>query len=149
MLAVSTEKVNVVEQTGLELHFYDPSTKTIYWNPKLGIVTNENVALSPASALNHEADHALQNVTKTKQSEKDRGSYDKNYSNKEEKRVIQGSEQKVARQLGEIKQGQVTRKDHKAKVAFITNNPMSNKGTIVDLKDLPKPKRKKIPEENK
>ena len=37
---------------------HEPKTKTIYWNPKQGIVTTNGTKLSPASALNHEADHA-------------------------------------------------------------------------------------------
>lgn len=37
---------------------------------------------------------------------------DPDYKNAEEKRVITGSEQKTAKKLGEIKEGQVTRKDH-------------------------------------
>ena len=37
---------------------------------------------------------------------------DAQYGNKEEKRVIAGSEQETAKKLGEIKEGEVTRTDH-------------------------------------
>ena len=37
---------------------------------------------------------------------------DAQYGNKEEKRVIEGSEQETAKKLGEIKEGEVTRTDH-------------------------------------
>lgn len=138
LLAGSKANVSVIELTGTEVSYYDPQTKTLAWNPKMGFVTTNEVALSPASVLNHEADHALQNVENTRQNEKDHLRFDINYSNKEEKRVIKGSEQKVAVQLGETKPGKKTRTDHSGKEVFITNNPMSNNGTVVQLKDLNK-----------
>jgi hypothetical protein len=134
----SSENVNLVESTGTELSHYDPKTKTIHWNPKLGFVTTKDVALSPASFLNHEVDHALQHVENKKQSDKDTRAPDWNYTNKEEKRVITGSEKTTAYLLGEVKEGQKTRTNHKGKVIFITNDPMSNKGTIVQPEDANK-----------
>lgn len=43
---------------------------------------------------------------------KDAALQDKDYGNKEERRVITGSEQKTARALGEIGKKEVTRSDH-------------------------------------
>ena len=39
---------------------FSPSKNTIFWNPHLGVLTDEGVVISPATVLNHEADHALQ-----------------------------------------------------------------------------------------
>ena len=51
---------------------------------------------------------------------------DEQYDNKEDARVVKGSEQKTSVLLGETKEGQVTREDHKAKKVFYTHDPMSN-----------------------
>jgi RHS repeat-associated protein len=85
----------------------------IYWNPKVGTLTHDNIVLSPALTLDHEADHQKQRVTHPEQYRNDskKGS-DKQYDTKEERRVITGREQMVAIALGEIKKGQYTRKDH-------------------------------------
>ena len=58
-------------------------------------------------------DHALQHDQNPEQQIAD-GTRDLTnpYTNKEEERVITGSEQKTAKKLGEIKDGEVTRKDH-------------------------------------
>ena len=68
------------------------------------------IILSPATNLDHEADHQLRRVNNKAQYVKGRKTPDKSYDNKEEKRVITGRQQKVAHALGEIKPGQVTRK---------------------------------------
>lgn len=58
-------------------------------------------------------DHALQHDQNPKQQELDREIDPSNpYENKEEERVITGSEQETAKKLGEIGKGEVTRKDH-------------------------------------
>jgi len=54
----------------------------------------------------------LQDDISPEQQEKDRKTPDAQYGNKEEKRVIEGSEQETAKKLGEIKEKEVTRKDH-------------------------------------
>ncbi len=91
---------------------YNYKTKTITWDPNMGVLTNEGHELSPTSVLNHEVDHALQYDQNKEQYMKDRSSKDADYKNKEEKRVITGSEQTTAKKLREIKEGEVTRKDH-------------------------------------
>ena len=91
---------------------YSPSTKTITWDSNNGLLTNDGVLLSPTTALNHEGDHALQNVENPEQYSSDRKTPDPKYDNLEEKRVIEGSEQRTAKALGEIKEGEVTRTDH-------------------------------------
>lgn len=94
----------------------------IYWNPELGLKTNNGKMLTPTAILDHEADHALQYNVNTDQNLKDSNTPDPQYDTKEEKRVITGSEQDTAKKLGLIKEGEVTRKDHK--------------GTFVKVKDV-------------
>jgi len=103
---------------------YNPKTKTISWDPAMGAITNENAILSPTTVLNHEVDHALQQDRNPDQYDKDRKTPDAQYDTKEEKRVIEGSEQGTAKKLGEIEEGEVTRKDHKA-TRFKTTGPTS------------------------
>ncbi|MDD2961265.1 MAG: hypothetical protein PHR45_04195 [Muribaculaceae bacterium] len=90
-----------------------PNTRTIMWAPTKGILTDENAyLLSPAEILSHESDHANQNENATEIQTKDKGTTDSVYGNKEEKRVITGSEQEVAKKLGKLKEGETTRKNH-------------------------------------
>ena len=92
--------------------FYDPNTRTIGWDPSLGALTEEGHIVSPTTILNHEVDHALQHDQNPEQFFNDINTPDPNYGDKEEKRVITGSEQDTARKLGEIKEGEVTRTSH-------------------------------------
>lgn len=77
---------------------YDRKTKTVNWDPKSAFKTNEGGTQSPALRLTHEIDHALTNPIL-------RGLrillQDRAYDNAEERRVIRGSEAKIARDLGE------------------------------------------------
>lgn len=100
----------VTEASGNSL--FNPNTKTISWDPTTAVLTNELHELSPTTILNHEVDHALQFDQNPKQQKKDGATPDPDYGNLEEKRVITGSEQTTAKKLGEIKEGEVTRKDH-------------------------------------
>jgi len=118
-------KVNVAETE----HCSTSSNNTIYWNSEGGTETDLGVVMSPATVLEHEADHTLSRVT-NKEAHDNRSSVpDPNYSNKEEKRVINGSEQVTARANGEVKSHQVTRKNHYGHTV-ITNGSTS---TIVNL----------------
>jgi RHS repeat-associated protein len=114
-------KVNVVES--------DTESKTvynnIYWNPEAGTETDQGVVRSPASVLEHEADHALFKSTNPEESKRLRNTPDEQYGTLEEKRVITGSEQKTSRANGEITGNQVTRKNHKGD-QVITNGVNSN-----------------------
>lgn len=100
----------------------------VEWNPELGLMNLEKtVILSPTTCLNHEFDHTNAVIMNPNAYMKRHNSLDANYENKEEKRVIQGSEQRTAKKLGEIKPGQVTRREHKGisvKVATPTSNVM-------------------------
>lgn len=102
---------------------FKQSTSEIYWNDKLGYVTNQDVSLTPTANLNHEVDHALDAITNPAE-HADNSKQDKNnpYDSKEEERVIKGSEQDTAKKLGLIKKDQVTREDHDAKTTYEAPN---------------------------
>lgn len=115
-------KINVSETDG-----YSKATPgNIYWNSDLGTETDNGTVMSPATVLEHEADHALHRATKPEEHRKLKDSPDSNYTNLEEKRVITGSEQRTARANGEISANQVTRTNHKGE-AVITTGTTSNK----------------------
>ena len=118
---------------------FDPKTKTIFWDPNVGVLTNKGVVMSATTVINHEADHALREVVNPKQKKKDKNTKDKNYDNKEEKRVIEGSEQRTAKALGEISEGEVTRTDHKGDFVR-TVNPTSTKLENEVILTIPKKK---------
>jgi RHS repeat-associated protein len=136
-LLTSTENIKVVELKGKGVSNYNSKTKTLSWNPKLGIVTTNGTKLSPASVLNHEADHASDAIKDPAGHAARASTPDANYGNAEEKRVIQGTEQTTSVLLGETKQGQVTRTDHSANAIIITNDPMSTDGKVINLSGTP------------
>ncbi|MCQ2375110.1 MAG: M91 family zinc metallopeptidase [Salinivirgaceae bacterium] len=103
---------------------FNVKEKTIYWNPTKAILTTKGQELSPTTILNHEIDHALQYDKNPKQFRIDTKTKDEQYENKEEKRVITGSEQETAKKLGEIKEGEVTREDHRGTL-YETKSPIS------------------------
>ena len=85
---------------------------TIYFDIYSGIATDRGIILSPATILEHEATHRANRIKNVKEMNKRLDAPDKDYSNKEEKLVITTSEQKTALANGEIRAGEVTRKNH-------------------------------------
>ena len=118
-----SEKVYYISETSGGSS-YNRKTNTISWDPTKAVLTNEVHELSPTTVLNHEVDHALQEDKNPQQQKKDGKTPDAQYGNKEEKRVIEGSEQETAKKLGEIKEGEVTRKDHSGTL-YETTGPTS------------------------
>ena len=114
--------IYIVPTTGMS--YFSPKRKTIYWNPKVGVLTKKGVVMSPATVLNHEADHALQEIENPEQKEIDCSTLDEQYNNAEERRVITGSEQITARKHEEIGLDEVTREDHKGS-PYETISPIS------------------------
>lgn len=90
--------------------------QTIYWNPSQGHQYNNGLSTSPATDFDHEADHANAFIDKTMFSH-----------DKEEARVINGSEQKMARANGDIKSNQTTRKQHSDGKIIIVDSVTSNR----------------------
>ncbi|WP_281987690.1 DUF6443 domain-containing protein [Aquimarina aggregata] len=115
-------KVNVAESEDRSTS----SGNTIYWNSELGTETDNGTVMSPATVLEHEADHTNHRVTKPDEHRDLKDTRDSNYRNKEEKRVITGSEQKTARANGEISGKQVTRTNHGGD-HVVTKGTTSNK----------------------
>ena len=118
------ETIYIKEISGVSSNF-NFEEKTIYWDPYTGIGTTNAIRLSPTVVLNHEADHALQYLTNTENYRNNIRIPNKNYKNREEERVITGSEQRTAKSLGEIGENETTRTDHSA-IPFPTINPISN-----------------------
>jgi RHS repeat-associated protein len=75
---------------------------TIFWNPDMGLETSKGT-LSPATILEHEMDHGVEWQTNTIEHRKNREMMDDHFGNKEEKRVIMGSEYKTGVANGELK----------------------------------------------
>ena len=95
------------------------------WNSSMGLETTNGTILSPATVLDHESDHALSSALAPDTQNTLLMSKDKNYDNKEEKRVVQGSEQVTAAANGEVASfGSVTRNNHKG-LPVITTSPTS------------------------
>ena len=117
----------IVESSG-DSNSFDPSTRTISWNPRKGLLTTSGNFISPATRLNHELDHALQFGTNKDAYNRDvktsAGGVDETYT-VEEKRVIEGTESRTAARLGEIDEGSKTRLDHCGS-PFQTNSPISH-----------------------
>lgn len=78
--------------------YYNPNTHTIHWDPHSALRTSDGGAQSPALGLGHEVDHA---VERPATGERLAGIFDRHYDNREERRVITGSEHHAARTLGE------------------------------------------------
>ncbi len=96
-------KINIIKDLNA---FYDPKAKAISWNPRAaGVLASGN--MSPALVLAHEIDHMVAGQKNPKAT-------GDNYDNTEEKRVITGSETKIARELGEP-----TRTDHRGSLVLV------------------------------
>ena len=117
-----------VQQTSGDSNYENNSSPlandVLNWNPNMGLMTDNGSFLSPATILEHEADHALGDKTGTSASNKPvKGNP---YDNPEEERVIKGSEQATAIANKEIPAIKVTRENHDG-LPTITNDPTSNK----------------------
>ena len=129
----SSTIIYITERVG-EAYAFSKTKKTIYWDPNMGVLTSSDKKMSPAAVLNHEADHTLQYLKNPDKFAQDSKTLDPDYNDKEEMRVITGSEQKTALALGEISAGEVTRTDHIG-IPYITKSP-----TTTEAKDGKIPK---------
>lgn len=129
-IAANDIVVDVQESSTYSFSDADPYNErnpynVVNWNPNMGLDTTSGNILSPATILEHEADHSLQAAAKPNTQAKALNKADENYDNKEEKRVITGSEQRTAKANGEIPANGTTRTDHKG-LPVITTSPTSN-----------------------
>jgi len=77
---------------------YEPSTHTVNWDPHSALRVAGDGRQSPALGLGHELDHA---TVDPGIAEAGGNVYDPKYDNREERRVIAGSERHAATTLGE------------------------------------------------
>jgi len=77
---------------------YDPSTRTVNWDPHSALRLAGGGCQSPALGLGHELDHA---TVDPRIADAGGDVYDPKYDNREERRVISGSEAHAASTLGE------------------------------------------------
>ncbi|RXM42099.1 hypothetical protein BOW57_17825 [Flavobacterium sp. YO64] len=128
-------ETTLIDNTG-NGSFYKPSTDELFWDPTMAVETTNNKIMSSATVLGHEISHALSDKKdSTKHTENSKKGSDAKYDTKEEKRVIEGSEQTIARKHGDIKPGEVTRKDHGGKTRYAPD-PTSNKNTKEKPKEI-------------
>ena len=130
----SSTIIYITERVG-EPSAFRHKKKTIYWDPNMGVLTSSDKKMSPTAVLNHEADHTLQYLKNPDKYAQDSKTFDPDYDDKEEMRVITGSEQKTALALDEISAGEVTRTDHNG-IPYITKSP-----TTTAAKDGKMPKK--------
>ena len=83
---------------------------TVFWEPRKGLLLPNGIKQSPAIRLEHEFDHALDDLKSHKEHVDRANTPDDQFENKEERRVITGSESKTARKLN-----QGIRTNHKGK----------------------------------
>ena len=119
--------VFIIKEAKNDDSHFNCKTNVIWWDPYSVTVTNEDKRLSPATTLNHEADHALQKLEMKDFDEKSQKGSDPEYDTVCDRLTIQGAEQRTALALGEIQEGEVTRKDHKAKEFDYTDDPTKTK----------------------
>ena len=134
-LEQSEEVIYINEvQSSMGTSKYSTKDKTIYWNSREALETDNGNVMSPASILNHEADHAEDDIKDHSNHIKNMKEKDESYDNKEERRVVRGSEQKTARKTGELRKNTtVTRRNHSMVAVIKTNSPISTKGTREEL----------------
>ena len=95
---------------------YDPNTRTIHWDPYSALRTTRGGRQSPALGLGHEIDHAVHDGPRSRHL----GTIaDAAYDNREERRVVCGSELHAARTLHEA-----IRHDH-AGTCYRVASPLS------------------------
>ena len=98
--AVSNHKYEIYvsdSQNGETYYSSDNGQTTVYWESRQGLKTTEGGKQSAATALEHEMDHAVDDANNHKQHVERRQMGDSNYDNKEERRVITGSEAQTAK----------------------------------------------------
>lgn len=108
---IKSDKIYYLQETQEDSEF-NPSTSTIEWNPYRALLTNSVYILTPSELLSHEFDHANSYDLDPEGTMKRLNEYDEVYGNKDDKRVIQTSEQDVAKRLGRLNDNQKTREDH-------------------------------------
>lgn len=100
--AVTNNKYNIeVRDATLyedyDTEYYNDGDAYVYWESRKGLKTSNGGRQSPATRLEHEFDHAVGHSTNPHNYRIRKEQKDERYENKEEKRVITGSERKTAK----------------------------------------------------
>ena len=132
-LEKSPQTYYIAEGEHIDGSYYSRATRTITWSSLTGLQTSNGYKMSPVEILNHEIDHALQHDKNPNQQTKDINTNDSQYENKEEKRVIEGSEQTTAQKIGKLNEGEVTRSTHKGGKIYETISPISDEKLSVSF----------------
>lgn len=96
-----------VHEMNITQYINESQMPIVLWESRKGIILSNGKRQSPAVRLEHEFDHAIDDWKSAKNHRERRMTYDEQYVNKEERRVIEGSETRTARKLH-----QGIRKDH-------------------------------------
>ena len=108
-----SEKVYLVKEGTGGIKISNNGKNTIFWSPDMALLTTNNKILSPATILAHEFEHGVDAEIDMKQYTEDSKKVDKQYDDKNERKVITNEGQEIAKRHGEIKEGEITRTDHK------------------------------------
>ena len=92
----------------------------IYWQPYIDFMSENDVYMPAVLVLAHEIDHAADYDKSPEKHKKEGAKKDSKYGNKSEKHTIKGTEQRVAKMMGLIKNNQRTRKSHGIKAIIVT-----------------------------
>lgn len=104
----------------------------VYWNQDEAFQSENGLNESPASVLEHEFTHGVDDAKDHKAHMFRRSQYDAQYGNKEERRVITGSELETEIKNGEYKPGQVAN-SHGGKF-YKVNDPTSTTSSAQSAK---------------
>ena len=96
--SVMVELVRDEQETGYYFNYKDRNP-AVFWESRKGIILSNGKRQSPAVRLEHEFDHALDDIYDHKKHEDRRDPQNAQYDNEEERRVIEGSEAETARKL--------------------------------------------------
>ena len=110
-----------LRQSSASRNHYDNSynEKTVFWMPRKGLVTSNGGKQSAATVLEHEMSHAVSDSYNHKDFDDRSNTKDKQYRDKEERRVIRYEESETAKANHES-----VRYDHKGE-HYRTNSPTS------------------------
>ncbi|MDO5760282.1 MAG: RHS repeat-associated core domain-containing protein, partial [Bacteroidota bacterium] len=102
--AVTNNKYNIeLRDATLEINkeftteYYNDGNAYVFWESRKGLRTSNGGKQSPATRLEHEFDHAIDHLTNPHNHRIRQEQNDEQYENKEERRVITGSEKKTAK----------------------------------------------------
>lgn len=104
-----------------ETEFIGGSQPVILWESRKGLITSDGGKQSAATRLEHEFDHAVSEISNAHEHRIRREINDSQYDNKEERRVITGSETETAKANKES-----IRKNHKG-TTYNTTSPISTR----------------------